>query len=67
MQNTVTELPASHFTAGQVHQLVREAGHLIFQLGDHRVRIMRGSFTRDFDATPDGVFRAAPIRSWLGG
>lgn len=57
--------PQSHLTTNEVLKLARDAGAQPFDMGD-RIHVRRGSFARDFTPTGDGLFRAAPIRSWLG-
>lgn len=61
----ITDPLPSHLTATEVLKLARDARAQPFDLGD-RIHIRRGSFARDFAPTPDGIFRADPIRSWLG-
>lgn len=55
----------SHLSPTEVLKLARDAGAHPFDLGN-RIHIRRGSFVREFTPTPDGIFRADPIRSWLG-
>ncbi len=69
MQHAVSitaDAPASHLTIGQVLQLATDSGAQPFQIGLSTISIRRGSFWREFKATSDGLFRAAPIRTWLG-
>ncbi len=61
----IIDSPASHLTLNEVLKLARDHGAQPFDLGD-RIHIRRGSFTQDFKPTPDSLFRAGPIRSWLG-
>ena len=53
-----------------LYYLARENGARAYELGPimgrNTIRIARGSFVRDFAATGDGLFRAAPVRVWLG-
>lgn len=64
---SITDDPQpSHLSVGDMAKLASEHGATIYQLGASLVQIRRGSFARDFRATDDGLFRAAPIRSWLG-
>ena len=63
--HAITDSPASHLTASEVLKMARDHQAMPFDCGQ-RIIIMRGSFQREFFATADGLFRAAPIRSFVG-
>lgn len=65
MTSAITDPKPSHLTSTEVLKLARDAGAHPYELGD-RIHLRRGSFAQDFRPTCDGIFRAAPIRSWLG-
>lgn len=64
-QYTITDAPASHLTGNEVLKLARDHQAQPFDCGP-RIIIRRGSFQREFKADDMGLFRAAPIRSFLG-
>lgn len=67
MQQTIgiTDAPASHLTTSEVLKLARDHQAQPFDCGA-RIVIQRGSFQREFKADDMGLFRAAPIRSFVG-
>lgn len=65
MTSAITDPLPSHMTGNEVLKLARDRQAQPFHCGD-RIIIQRGSFQRAFPANSDGLFRAAPIRSFVG-
>jgi hypothetical protein len=69
-QLTTQDTPAQYLTADQVGELARSCGQYAYRLGlimgALTVRVRMGSFVRDFSAGDSGLFKAEPIRLWLG-
>ena len=61
----IIDAPASHLTTTEVLKLARDHRAQPYDCG-RVILIQRGSFQREFTASDMGLFRAAPIRSFLG-